>query len=145
MHSRIGLVAIAAALMAVSCGGSGGSGSTPTTPTSTGAAAPAPAGATTVVTINIIGDKGVLSFSPNPATVPEGQMVIWHNTDTIVHRVVFEGLVDTGDINPGASSAPQALGAVAKGYHCSIHPGMVGSLNGAATPAPGAPCDIYGC
>lgn len=140
MQSRIGLMAIAAALMAVSCGGSGGSGSTPTTPTSTSAAAPA---GTTIVTINIMGDKGVLSFSPNPATVPEGQMVIWHNTDTIVHRVVFDGLVDTGDINPGASSAPQALGAVAKAYHCAIHPGMVGSLNGAATPVP--PCDIYGC
>src|SRR3972149_2406072 len=138
MHSRTGLMAIAAALVAVSCGGSGGSGGTPTTPPSASAAAPT--GATTI-TINIIGDKGALSFSPDPATVPAGQMVVWKNTDAVVHRVVIEGLVDTRDINPGASSAPQALGAVAKGYHCSIHPGMVGSLNGAATPDP---CDDYG-
>lgn len=142
MQSRIGLMAIAAALVAASCGGSGGSGSTATSPTSTSVAAPSGA---TIVTINIIGNKGALSFSPNPATVPEGQMVIWHNTDTIVHRVVFDGLVDTGDINPGASSAPQALGAVSKGYHCSIHPTMVGSLNGATTPDPGSGCGMYGC
>lgn len=142
MHVRATVIALAGSLLLISCGGSGSpASSSPTAPTSTSAGGTA----STVVTINIIGDKGTLSFSPNPATVPEGQLVSWKNTDSIVHRVVFDGLVDTGDINPGATSAPQALGAVSKGYHCSIHPGMVGSLNGAATPTPGAPCDIYGC
>lgn len=136
MHVRATVVALAGSLLLISCGGSGGSASTPTAPTSTGGS-----GSTTVVTINIIGDKGALSFSPDPATVPTGQMVVWRNTDAVVHRVVIDGLVDTRDINPGTSSAPQALGAVSKGYHCSIHPGMVGSLNGAATPDP---CDDYG-
>ncbi|OFW07362.1 MAG: hypothetical protein A3H96_05140 [Acidobacteria bacterium RIFCSPLOWO2_02_FULL_67_36] len=129
----------AAALVMVSCGG-GGAAPTPTTPTSTGGG-----GTTaTTVTITIVGEKGALSFNPNPASVPAGQMVIWKNADKIVHRVVIEGVVDTGDIAPGASSAPKPLGDVSKSYHCSIHPGMVGSLNGAATPDPGG-CDGYGC
>lgn len=142
MHVRATVIALAGSVLLISCGGSGGAASsTPTAPSSSSSGG----SASTAVTINIMGDKGTLSFSPNPATVPAGQMVIWKNTDTIVHRVVIDGLVDTGDINAGASSAPQALGAVAKGYHCAIHPGMVGALNGAATPDPGGPCDIYGC
>ena len=135
MCVRATLVSLASSLLLISCGGGGGSSSN--TPTS-----PSPGGSgSTTVTINIIGDRGAQSFSPNPATVPAGQMVIWRNTDSMVHRVVIEGVVDTGDINPGASSAAQPLGAVAKGYHCLVHPGMVGALNGASNPDP---CDDYG-
>lgn len=141
MHARAIAVALAGSLLLISCGGGGGAASSsPTAPTN-----PTGGGATdSIVTINIMGDRGTLSFSPNPATVPTGQTVVWRNTDSIVHHVVIDGLVDTGDLNPGQSSAPQQLGGVSKGYHCSIHPGMVGSLNGAATPDPGT-CDIYGC
>lgn len=136
MHVRSVVVALSCSLLLISCGGSGGSGNTPTSPS------PSPGGTnSTVVTINIMGDKGALSFSPNPATIPAGQMVVWRNADAVTHRVVIEGMVDTRDIAPGASSSPQALGGVSKGYHCTIHPGMVGSLNDAATPNP---CDDYG-
>ena len=144
MHLRATVVALAGSLLLISCGGSGGAAnSSPTAPTSTQGGG----SASSIVTINIMGDRGNLSFSPNPATVPAGQTVVWKNTDSIVHRVVIDGLVDTGNLNPGASSTPQPLGAVDKGYHCSIHPGMVGSLNGAATPTPNpGPCDPYaGC
>jgi plastocyanin len=139
MHARLSLFALAASVLFVSCGGGGGSStSTPTAPSNSSSGGSA---ASTAVTINIIGDRGALSFSPNPATVPAGQTVVWKNTDTVAHHIVIDGLVNTGDLAPGASSAPQALGAVEKGYHCSIHPGMVGSLNNAATPDP---CTDYG-
>lgn len=134
MHGRASIVALAGAVILAGCGGSGGGGNTPTTPTPTSTSTPTGSGSTTV-TISIMGDRGNLSFSPNPATVPAGQMVIWRNTDTVVHRVILEGLVDTGNINPGASTQPLELGAVVKAYRCSLHPGMVGSLNGAATPS----------
>ena len=113
-------VAAATVLGVSACGGSYGSTS-PSAPT--GSAAP-PAGA---VVINVIGINGAQSFSPNPATVPTGQPVVWHNVDTVTHRVVFnDGEVDTGNIAPGAFSA--AMGLVAPGpYHCSIHPPMVGT------------------
>src|SRR5262245_48871858 len=89
------------------------------------AAEPPPAGATVT---DVVRENGAQSFSPNPATVPPGQMVVWHNVDTVTHRVVLNnGALDTGNIAPGASSAPMILPAVG-GYHCSIHPSMVGTI-----------------
>lgn len=102
-------------------GYSSGTSGNPNTPTPTVAG---------VVTINVVANNGALSFSPNPATLPAGQMVVWHNVDTITHRVVLnDRSVDTGDLTAGASSQPQAIGAAGGAYHCSIHPGMVGSIN----------------
>ena len=104
------------------CGCGSTSSSSPTGPTVTSAP---PAGATI---INVVGENGAQSFSPNPATVPAGQMVVWHNVDTVTHRVVLnDGTLDTGNIAPGAFSAPMILRAVGP-YHCSIHPSMVGTI-----------------
>jgi plastocyanin len=102
------------------CGGT--TGSSPTGPTGTSAP---PAGATI---INVVRENGAQSFSPDPATVPVGEMVVWHNIDTVTHRVVLnDGTLDTGNIAPGAFSAPMTLRAVGR-YHCSIHPSMVGTI-----------------
>ncbi len=123
-----------AALAAASCGGGGGGTSTPTNP---GPTTP------TVVTITIMGVNGRLSFSPNPAEVQAGQMVVFRNNDVVVHRVTLDDLsIDSGDIPPGATSRQLPLGAVNKSYHCSVHPSMVGSFNSAQTPDP-PPCTGY--
>lgn len=98
-----------------------GDGSTPSGPSN----APPPAGA---ITINVVGINGNQSFSPNPATVPTGQTVVWHNVDTTTHRVVLnDGKLDTGNLAPGAFSQPMTFGGPGP-YHCSIHPEMVGTL-----------------
>jgi plastocyanin len=90
-------------------------------------ATPSPSGAN-VVTITVVGINGSLSFSPNPATLPAGQMVVWHNVDDLTHRVVLnDRSVDTGDLTPGASSSAQTIGTAGP-YHCSIHPEMVGTI-----------------
>jgi plastocyanin len=99
-----------------------------------------------VVTINVVAVNGAQSFSPNPATLPAGQMVVWHNVDTITHHVVLnDRSVDTGDLAPGVSSQPMAIAAAGGQYHCSIHPVMVGSLNqdtsSVAGPCQGAYCN----
>lgn len=113
-----GLVVATVALWA--CGGT--SSSSPTSPTGTSAP---PAGATV---IDVVRENGAQSFSPNPATVPAGQMIVWHNVDTVTHRVVLnDGTLDTGNIAPGAFSAPMTLRVVGP-YHCSIHPSMVGTI-----------------
>jgi plastocyanin len=122
------------------CGGSGystGSGS-PNSPT--------PATSSSgVVTINVVAINGAQSFAPNPATVPSGQVIVWHNVDTVTHRVVLnDRSVDTGDLAPGASSQPMTLGGTGGGqYHCSIHPVMIGSINldTQAQPCQGPYCD----
>jgi plastocyanin len=98
-----------------------------------------------VVTINVVAVNGAQSFSPNPATLPTGQMVVWHNVDTITHHVVLnDGSVDTGDLTPGASSQPMAIAAAGGQYHCSIHPVMVGSVNQNTSTSPD-PCQGAYC
>jgi plastocyanin len=93
-------------------------------------AAPTPMTSNGVVTINVVAINGAQSFSPNPATLPAGQMVVWHNVNNTTHRVVLnDRSVDTGDLAPGASSQPMAIGAAGGQYHCSIHPEMIGSIN----------------
>lgn len=122
------------------CGGSSysnGNNGNPITPT------PSMSG---VMTINVVAVNGAQSFSPNPASLPTGQMVVWHNVDTITHRVVLnDQSVDTGNLGPGASSQPMAIGAAGGQYHCSIHPVMVGSVNQdtstVAVPCEGAYCN----
>ena len=62
------------------------------------------------MTINVVAINGAQSFSPNPATLPAGQMVVWHNIDSVTHRVVLNnGSLDTGDLAPGASSQPMSI------------------------------------
>ena len=132
------ITTIAVGIWVSACAGSGYSSTsgTPTTPT-------APNGAG-VVTINVVAINGAQSFSPNPATLPSGQLVVWHNVDRVTHRVVLnDRSVDTGDLPAGASSQPMTIGASGQ-YHCSIHPVMVGSINQNTTPAPscqGPYCD----
>jgi plastocyanin len=122
------------------CGGSSyasGNSGTPIAPTST---------VSGVVTINVVAVNGAQSFSPNPATLPVGQMVVWHNVDSITHHVVLnDRSVDTGDIQPGASSQPMAIATVGGQYHCSIHPVMVGSLNQDTSNVPAPPCQGAYC
>ena len=123
------------------CGGSGyssGSGASPVSPT--------PSSAAGVVTINVVAINGAQSFSPNPATLPAGQMIVWHNVDTTTHRVVLnDRSVDTGNLAPGVSSQPMAIGAAGGQYHCAIHPVMVGSINQNTSSPASPPCEGSYC
>jgi plastocyanin len=113
-----GLAALA--LGAGACGGNSSQGG-PTAPLGQ----PSPA-----TTIDIIGVHGAQAFLPDPSTIPGGHNVVWHNTDTVTHRIVLDdGELDTGTIAPGAVSAPMTIAAPGP-YHCSIHPVMVGTITG---------------
>jgi len=71
--------------------------------------------------------------------VVEGNTVIWQNMDTQTHHIVLnDGSLDTGDIAPGRSSPALPLTVNGARYHCTIHPGMVGSINTSAGEPP--PC-----
>src|SRR6476660_6226841 len=124
---------LALGLATSACSGSGYSNGSTNSP-----AAPTPIASNGVVTINVVAINGAQSFSPNPATLPAGQMVVWHNVNNTTHRVVLnDRSVDTGDLTPGMSSQPVAIGAAGGAYHCSIHPGMIGSINqDTSTPPP---------
>jgi plastocyanin len=128
-------IAVALSLCAWGCGSSTGySGGNPVTPTPTPASTPTPQGG--IVTIDVVSENGAQSFTPNPATLPAGQMVVWHNIDSVTHRVVLNnGSLDTGDLRPGASSQAMSING-GGGYHCSIHPSMVGTIQPATTDSP---------
>src|SRR5262245_27833187 len=109
--STIGAV-VALSLGAWGCSGnsygnSGNSGN-PNTPT------PITPG---VVTVNVVAINGAQSFSPNPATLPAGTLIVWHNVNNVTHRVVLnDGSLDTGNLDPGASSQPMAIPAAGAQY-----------------------------
>ena len=101
-------LAMAGALIAASCGSSGGGG-TPTGPSNPPAGGGG-GGTQPTVTITITGQGGKLAFNPNPATISQGQMVVFKNNDTVAHHVMLDdGTVQTPDIAPGATSAPVAM------------------------------------
>jgi plastocyanin len=117
-----GAAVVAAFALVAGCGGSSGS---PSAPSSGGP-----------VTINIVGERGANSFSPNPAEAA-GQMVVFRNTDSIVHRVrLNDDSVDTGDIAPGATSSPVRMPAGGTNYHCALHTAMIGAVNAAGSAPP---------
>ena len=113
-------VLAAADLGVFACGGQGTS--------SPGAPAASPDLLAGAIVVDVVGINGAQSFSPNPATLPAGRMVVWHNVDAVTHRVVFnDGELDTGNMAPGAFSAATSI-VVPGRYHCSIHPSMVGTI-----------------
>src|SRR6516225_8795564 len=96
----LGLVAAAIALITGSCSSNSNSGGVNNP-------SPLPAG---TADINILGNLGKQSFSPNPASVAQGNMVAWTNTDSLTHRIAAnDGSFDTGNIEPGTHSAALAL------------------------------------
>ena len=117
---------------AAGCGGGGGS-----------PASPGPSGAPGPVTITIVGERGSQSFTPNPAEAA-GEMVVFRNNDSVVHRVRLNDLsIDTGDIAPGASSAPFRMPSGGTNYHCFLHPTMLGAVRAEETGPP--PCTGMYC
>jgi plastocyanin len=126
-------------LVAAACGG--GSSNPPSAPT------PQPPSQPTTATIDIVGQNGTQAFSPNPANFG-GQMVVFRNTHSVPHQVVLnDGTVDTGVIAPGATSRAVQMPTAGTNYHCSLHPGMIGSVSTAEgnqpPPCEGLYCDPY--
>jgi len=116
--AALAVVALVVAVVTSACGGA------------SSAVPGSPSPATGAIVIDILGINGSRSFSPNPADVPAGQTVVWHNLDIETHRIVLDdGRLDTGDIAPGRYSGAMTMGAPAP-YHCSIHPPMVGTIGG---------------
>lgn len=114
---RIALAAVvvSATLAGISCGSS-----SPAAPT-----------AAADVTISMVADRGAQSFSPNPTTMRVGQSVAWKNNDSTTHNALEDagGRFASGNLSAGATSTPQTMSAAGTfTYHCTIHPGMIGTL-----------------
>jgi plastocyanin len=121
MTRIVRLSAVMAVLgLGFACGSSSTSPSTSTSPQGPGID----------FTININGDRGSASYSPSPLTMRVGQVVNWHNLDSIEHTATLDGMFDSGPI--AAFSAHDNAVTMSKAgtftYHCTIHSGMVGTI-----------------
>ena len=136
--------AAAGALALWSCGGGGGGGAaSPTAPGNSSGPGPA------TVTVAIVGSIGNSAYRPNPVTANAGDTVMFKNNDAAMHHIVLDdGSADLGDVMPGATSRGLTLKNTSPTrYHCTVHPSMVGSINGQDAPMP-PPCNDpygYGC
>ena len=116
----------------VMCGCGTDQGESLTSPTSPGSGS--------TVTVNIVGSSGNQAYTPNPAKVSTGAMVLMKNYTADAHHIVMDdGSADFGEIAPGKSKM-MPLTTSGGDYHCTIHPTMVGSINGRLLIEP-RPCD----
>lgn len=109
-----------AGLLAVS-----GCGSSSSSPTSV-------QGGATGTPVSIVNGASVLTttaFSPSTTTVAVGGSVTWTNNDNTAHTSTgSSGAWDSGTISPGGRFTRTFTTAGSFPYHCSIHPGMVGTI-----------------
>jgi plastocyanin len=82
------------------------------------------------VTVTIAGNLGAQSYTPSPVAMRVGQTINWKNADAITHNATQDGnLFATGNIAGGAASSPIMMNTAGTfAYHCSIHPGMIGTI-----------------
>jgi plastocyanin len=131
MNARLAPMVGGLVLAAIALAGCGSSSySNPMSPSPAPSPAPGPGSGGATLTIGVVGMNGDRSFAPNPSSIVAGQTVVFYNGDSITHRIVGDGgAFDTGNLGPGATSAPFTMPtAGAFAYHCTIHPDMVGTL-----------------
>jgi len=114
----------AIALAATACGSGYSAPSPSPTPT------PATPSSATAVSIpsgaSILGNR---AFSPDAIDVTAGTTVTWTNTDSTTHTSTSDGAVwNSGAIPPQGQFSMTFPNAGTFPYHCTIHPGMVGTV-----------------
>ena len=122
------LVAVSAVLLfAVACGDS----SNPSTsPSPTPPAAPAPGAPSSSITIPVGAESlGSRAYMPAELNVAVGTTVMWVNRDSISHTSTSNAAGwDSGIVAPGGQFSFVLRNVGTFPYHCSIHPGMVGTV-----------------
>jgi plastocyanin len=112
------MLAVAAFVVTTSC--SGGGYSSPTTPsTASGTQVTIPRGAQSM---------GSAAYAPNPVTISAGSSVTWMNTDTVTHTATSDSGAFSGNLAPGATYSYTFPAKGTYPYHCTQHPGMMGTV-----------------
>lgn len=70
-----------------------------------------------------------MAFSPVPARLQVGDVIVWQNNDILRHTVTARD--ESFDVDlPAKSEARMVIGqAGAVEFYCRFHPGMVGTLS----------------
>ena len=119
-----------AILFTLAVTGCGGYSSSPSTPSPTPGPSPSPSPTGTTITIpSNARSLGTAAYSPNPATVTQGTVVTWTNTDSTTHDMVADGgAFDSGRVGQNGTFSFTFSQRGTYTYHCSIHPSMTGTV-----------------
>ena len=114
---RLAIAAIGASIIMSACSSDSSSPTAPSTAAD--------------VTVTIQGNNASNSYAPNPVSVRVGQTIAWRNADSITHTATQDsGGFNTGSVAAGATSAATMMNTAGTfAYHCTIHPGMVGTVS----------------
>jgi len=125
MTTRIGLAALLLGFT-IGCGGSSSTTTLPSSPS------PTPPSSGQAATVSIVAGARTLTttaYAPNPIEVTAGTTVTWINNDTIAHdSMANDGSWGSGTIAPSAQFSRVFSTVGTFPYHCSFHPGMVGTV-----------------
>ncbi len=113
-------LAVGALVVCAACGSSYSTPTTPTTPGTGGNGTP----------VSIVSGASVMTttaFSPSPVTIAAGGSVTWTNNDNTAHTSTG-GSWNSGSIAPGGKFTMSFPTAGSFTYHCTIHPGMTGTV-----------------
>jgi plastocyanin len=75
-----------------------------------------------------VGATDAQVFSPNHATITHGQSVCWQNNGSITHTVTDDGGAFNTNLPSGQVFVHIYAAAGTFPYHCTIHPGMIGTI-----------------
>jgi plastocyanin len=69
------------------------------------------------------------AYAPSPISIAAGDTITWTNNDAVAHTSTGDdGSWNSGTIAPGANFSRTFPSAGTFVYHCTIHPGMVGTV-----------------
>ena len=110
--------------------GCGSNYSSPINPSPSPSPTPTPGAPSASVTIvrgaEVLGNR---AFTPDDLDIAAGTTVTWMNSDTVAHTSTSNvNGWNSGSIAPGGQFSVGFPTAGTFPYHCSIHPGMIGSV-----------------
>lgn len=92
---------------------------------------PTPSGPSSSVSIPIGASfLTTTAFSPDVADVQVGTTITWTNSDSTAHTSTSDGAGwNSGTVEPGGRFSFTFQNAGTFSYHCTIHPGMIGTVS----------------
>jgi len=115
----IGLAACGNGVPPSTSSGGGGGGSCPGT-----------AGVSVGTAAVKVSATDALQFSPTSSSAKVGQVIQWTNTGSVLHNITFDeaGCLTDASFSPQSTWEIKFTTAGSYPYHCTIHPGMNGTL-----------------
>jgi plastocyanin len=127
MPSKRFSLVVLTAILTTACGGYSSSPSPGPSPTLSPSTGGAPLSVTIPVGAQSLGNR---AFSPDELNVAVGTAVTWTNGDAVSHTSTSDATGwNSGTIPPGGRFSFTFQSAGTFPYHCTIHPGMVGTVN----------------